>query len=444
MRALLGRVWERLHASYWFVPMLMVLGIAALGVFAVRLDRAYETTAMTGLSLLYGGSADGAQQLLATLAGAMITTAAMAFSVLIVVLSLASQQFGPRLLRNFMADLGNQLVLGLFISTYVYCVIALSRVYTGQEGGGFVPRIATTFALLLGVVSFATLIYFVHHMATSVRVDHIVERVSQELRDEIESLYPGELGQESEDGAEGATPPPEESRENTRSISVGESGYVETIDLESLMKLATENDLLVRLLKRPGNYLVSRAEVMLVQPGSRVNDRIARKLAATVSVSKYRTPTQDVEFSVSQLVEVAVRALSPSINDPFTAITCVDELGEALLRLAQRPMPSPLRYDKHKKVRVIAHAYTFSGISKAMYAQIRQASHGNVAVSMRLLESIGSLGPFLRRDTDRDDLLHHAEMIRNQVLRETAEPSDLGDLERRYAETLTALTGRVP
>jgi uncharacterized membrane protein len=439
MRTALRRLWERLHASYWFVPVLMISAATAMAVALLNADNVWWTTTWTDSAYFYGGSAQGAQQLLSALAGSMMTAAAMTFSVLVVVLSLASQQFGPRLLRNYLADAGNQFVIGGLIATYVYLVLVLSRVHEVPQSN-FVPRIATTAGLLLAVGSFILLLYFVHHTANSVRVGRVINRVGNDLRKETREMYPRKLGREP---APQVVPPrlptPQEFRDQSRVVVAGADGYIETVELRQVMKLAVRHDLVIRLLKRPGQHLVRGGELMLAWPLERVNEHLARKLTATFSLLRYRTPTQDIEFSIEQLVEVAVRALSPGINDPFTAIACIDELAEALATLASMPMPSMFRYDERGRLRVICELYTFEGITRSMFAQIRQATGHHVAVAIRLLEALAKVAPGATRAADRRNLLEHAALIRQQMLSNGPQPQDAQDVEQRYQQAVEIL-----
>ncbi len=328
---------------------------AVLALLVVVLDKAFANDLLERLGWVYSGGAEGASQLLSTVAGSMIAIAGTVFSMTLVVLSLASSQLGPRLLRNFMRDTANQVVLGTFVATFVYCLLVLRTIRRADELA-FVPHLAVSICVLLAVVSIGVLIYFIHHVSVSVQADEVVAKVGRELEEGIDRLFPGQLGKAQADilHAQGETDLPESFAREARPICAFEDGYLRLIDADVLMALAAEEDLLIRVEHRPGNYLVKGRAMVMVWPGDGVSKSVFEKINAAFVFGNQRTGTQDVEFSVQQLVEIALRALSPGINDPFTAIACVDRLGSALCRLARRDMPSAHRFDEQGRLRLVA------------------------------------------------------------------------------------------
>ena len=434
---MLLRLWERLHVSYWFVPIVMVVGSILLAAFTLRLD-ASNGDLYRHLPYAFAGSADGARQLLSTLAGAMITVAGVAFSIMIVVLSLASQQFGPRLIRNFMVDVGSQAVLGIYIATFILNLIVLSEVQT-IDGIDYVPRISITISLLLAMFSFVVLIYFIHHMARSVQVETVIHRVTDDLEDEIHRLYPEKMGQESPHLQADRQVLPDSFDSQACPLPSRSYGYVETVDSDTVMKLATKHDLVLKLCRRPGDHVIQGEPLALVSPPGRLEGNLKDELSRAFSLSNARTPTQDIQFSVLQMVEVAVRSLSPSINDPFTAMTCVDRLGAILVSLLKRRFPSPNRVDEQGRLRVVARVQSFEGIFDAALNQIRQAAASNVAVSMRLLETLGRLADKTCRPEDSGPIARHAAMVYRSIVTRTSEQEDIREIETRYKQVLEAL-----
>ena len=280
---------------------------------------------------------------------------------------------GTRLLRSFMRDSTTQVVLGTFIATFLYCVLVLRTIRRADEIL-FVPHLSVTLGVLLAVVSVGVLIYFIHHVSVSIQANEIAARIGKELIESIDRLFPEQIGR----GAPRIpTEPPDAGfiegfDQEARPIGAGGDGYLQFIDAEALLALAMEEDLIVRLERKPGNYVVASCPLALIWPGSRVTDRLTDQVNSLFVLGHQRTSGQDIEFGVNQLVEIAVRALSPGLNDPFTAITCVDHLGSALCRLATRDMPSPYRHDPQKQLRVIAPASTFPEVMDAAFNQIRQ------------------------------------------------------------------------
>ena len=440
MRTRLATLWERLRTNFWFVPALLTAAAAALAFGMVWMDHAIGDRRLDAAAWIYTGSAEGARSLLSTLASAMITVAGVVFSITIVALTLASSQLGPRLLRNFMRDLGNQVTLGTFIATFVYCLLVVRSV-RGSSGAEFVPHVSVSVAIALALTSLGVLIYFIHHAATSIQAPNVIAAVGAELEQAIDRIFPETIGVEAVPGAgdldDAASPSTGQSE--ARPVASEGTGYVQVIDEERLMGLAVEHDVVVHLLRRPGHFVAPHLPIASVRPAARCDDTLAAAIRDTAVVGSQRTVAQDVEFAIDQLVEVAVRALSPGVNDPFTAIQCVERLGAALARLADRRIPSPYRRDAAGRLRVIAYPWTFEALLDAALNQIRQHARSSVAVSMALLQAIASVAARVRRPADRAALLAQAEIIAGQASCAAPEPRDRADLRRCYEASLAAL-----
>lgn len=325
--------WEALRSSYWFVPGLM----ASSAFVAAELTLWLDETAITGGfwtgSWFYRAGAEGARAVLATVAGAMITIAGLTFSLTMVALVMASAQFGPYLLGNFRRDLANQLTFGMFVSTFLYSLLILKSV-RGVEGSELVPAVSITVAMALAVGSMVLLIYFVHHVSRSIQASAVVEGVSGELQASLHRNFPQREGV----AEESAAPP------LPMTVTPGlarASGYVRTIDLGAMEEIANETKSGVRVCFRPGEFVV-KGEALIETTASGPDAR-AEDLAGCVTLGSSRTMTQDVEFGVVQLVQIALRALSPALNDPKTATLCIDRLGEFFCSLPDRVIQPPPR-----------------------------------------------------------------------------------------------------
>jgi uncharacterized membrane protein len=435
--------WDRLRSGFWFVPGIMTGAAVALAFGTVAMDESAAVEGwMAGQSWAYTGGAEGASLVLSTVAGSMITIAGVVFSMTLVALSLASSQLGPRLLRNFMRDTRNQVVLGTFIATFVYSLLVLRTIRPAEEVS-FVPHLSVTIGVLLAIVSLGVLIYFIHHVSVSIQADEVVARVNGELIHGINRLFPESMGRGNLRPAvefAGARLPEAFDRE-ARPIGAADDGYLQSVDAQALMVLATEENALFRLERRPGQYVVMGCPLVTVWPGDRVTEPLERRINAAFTVGHQRTAAQDIEFAIHQLVEIAVRALSPGINDPFTAITCVDRLGSALRRLAQREMPSPFRLDAQDRLRVVVPAVTFAEIVDASFGPIRQYARSSAVVTIRLLETIAVIAGATHRLSDRAALLRQAEMIVRGARQALAEDDDRREVEERYRDVSRALRG---
>lgn len=426
-----------MRSSFWFIPAIMAAAAVALAFAAVAAESVFEDRPA------YTGGAEGATAMLGTIAGSMITIAGVVFSITLVALSLASSQFGPRLLRNFMRDTANQVVLGTFVATFLYCLLVL-RTVRHSDDAEFVPHLAVTIGVLLAVLSLGVLIYFIHHVSLSIHADQIVARVHADLTDEIDALYPPRSGDERPLPGEEHAPLPEFLEAASRSILAPHDGYLQYVDMETLTELGRREDVVIRLERRPGHYLVADAPMASVWPASRVSEDVGGRIRTAFVIGNQRTEGQDVEYAIGQLVEIALRALSPSVNDPFTAISCVDRLGSGLCRLAPRDVPPPIRTDADGRTRVISPAVTFPAVVNAAFDQIRQHARTSAAVTIRLLDTIAVIAQFVRRAEDRAALQRQADMILRGADDGLPEAEDRRVVEERYRRVAEALRTSAP
>ena len=434
VKARLITLWEGLHTSFWFVPTVMVLGATALSNFTLQLDRRFDERLVNTLPFVFRDGVEGARSLLATVAGSMITVTGVTFSVVIVAFTLASSQFSPRLLRNFMRDFGNQVVLGTFIAAFSYCLFVLRVV--GGPAGDFVPRISVSVGFALTIVSVGALVYFVHHASALIQAQSIIAEVGRELDRALRVVYPDDIGTRT---AEGEAQIPADFRARSAEVLAGESDYIEAIDGAGLLALAQANDLIIALECRPGDFIGPDEVVARIFPAERATDEVRATVRGAFIFAPQRTQTQDPEFALFELVEIAVRALSPAINDPHTACLCVDRLGAALAKVAARPAPCAYRCTADGRVRIVAKHYGFRGLADAAFNQIRQYGATSVAVTIRLLEALRLVACHATRDEDRQTLLRHARMVERAGKRAIPEAADQEDVQEQFERVLAAL-----
>ncbi len=430
-----GNILEHLRTSYWLVPGLMTLGAIVLALFLVQIEGVTDGTNGLFETFLYSGGADGAREVLSTIAGAMITVAGVVFSITIVAFTLASQQFGPRILRNLMRDRGNQVVLGTFIATFIYCLLVLRSISSDDNGREFVPAIAVAVAFVLVLFSVAVLIYFIHHACMSIRASSIIEEAGEELDDAVEKLFPSQM----------ANPPPEYADESEPQgeviqIEATGSGYIQVIDGDELLKLAVKQNIVIGISSTPGEFIAKGnvlAKVWQASPDQLA--KLNRKINDCVVLGSERTPTQDIGSIVDQLAEVAVRALSTGINDPLTAVACVHRLSISMCDLAERPVPAAQRYDQRQQRRLILHSACFGDLISSAFDQIRPYANSSPLVSIAMMEAIARIAPHVRRDPDRAVLFRQAVMIKNAALAEVTEPWDKERLREKFDHVFSNL-----
>jgi uncharacterized membrane protein len=432
-----AEVWNELRSTYWFVPSMMTAAAIALAIVFQRIDRGMDGSPewIFGLRMLYPDSPEGARALLGAIVGSIVTVVSVTFSITIVALTVASQHYGPRLLNTFMRDLHVQIVLGIFVGTFAYTVLVLGAVR--GVGQGDVPHLSALGSVVLVLISVGALIYFIHHISSQMGVPAIVSRIADEFVEALNGAYAEHLEPEAlrEAGAVPATPP--------GLLRSRDSGYVQRIDEAALCRLASEANALFRLHCHPGDFVVAGAPLLEVHPREAADEALALQVHKSYVFGLDRTLRHDPEYGLKQLVEIALHALSPSLNEPFTAIACIDRLGECLAAVARQPPPARVRADESGRPRLIADRQTFETLLRASFDPIRLATTANPAVPVRLFDTIAQLSSVVSREEDREALRHQAEVIRRWAVRQTDEPDDRAYLEQRYRRAVDKL-GNVP
>jgi uncharacterized membrane protein len=430
---------ETLRTNLWFVPSLLVLAAAVLFGLTYGLDRAADAGAFTVPSWVNTGGPDAARTILTAIAAAVITVVGVVFSITILALQLASTQFGPRMLRNFIRDVGTQLTLGTFVATFVFSVLALGSV-ANHGSHPFVPHISVTMALGLLFVDLAVLIYFIHHIAKSIQLNEVVHGIARDLQRAIENLETdattlAEKGAETGPGISellarldtGGSP-----------IAAVSSGYLQAVGHQRIVELAEVCDAVVRLVRRPGHFLVQGQILATVWPPGAAT-AVSTGLERAHVTGPHRTLSQDLQFAIDQLVEIAIRALSPAVNDTFTALTCIDWLGDGLSKLAATPLPSGIHRDHAGRVRLIDVPLRYDRVVNRAFDKIRQAGRGMPAVGIRQLETLRKIADYAVADSQRAALARQADMVLRTVLVDVSEPNDRADLEHAHAIALASL-----
>lgn len=433
MKLSLSSIWEDVRTSFWFVPTLMTVGAVILSFSTLWVD---EWSGTPGVWWIYSGDANGARSVLSVISGSMITVTSIVFSITIVALTLASGQFGSRLLRNYMRDTGNQVVLGTFIATFIYSLLILRSVRS-EGANEFIPNISVTVGVLLVFLSVGVLIYFIHHVATKIQVESIVSAIFKETTEAVDDQFPHELNGQNEEGMGRKnlqSDLPGTFDEEAYDIKADSSNYLKVVEFESLLQLAEKHDLIIEVLYRPGDFVISGSTVMLVWPPHQIDESLHNKLYNNFILGEHRTLTQNAEYGIQQLVEIAVRALSPGVNDPFTAVNCIDRLAAILCQVAQKQFPSPYHSDEAGNLRIVLKTATFEGYVDTALNQIRQNSESSTAVLIKLMEAVNAIKSRLSRSEHHRILRKHAEMIKNTAQNNLEERQDLQDLQSRYEQ----------
>ena len=430
---------EALRTNLWLVPVLETIAVVLLFAVTYTVDRAAYDGLIRLPSWVLSGTADVARVLLATVAAAIITVVGIVFSITIVALTLASTQFGPRMLRNFVRDPGTQVSLGTFVASFCYAMVALVSVGGGPHGD-FVPHLSITVTLVLTLFDVAVLIFFLNHIASMIQLPVVIARIATSLNDEIAAL--DRAGVYSVGAARG--PSHEELlahlAESGAPIRTPRSGYLQVIRHDVLMKIAAEADAVVQLPYRPGHFVVAGQVIAWVWPPEAA-ESVADSLALGHVTGAYRTLPQDISFGFDQLVEIALRALSPAVNDTFTGMTCVDWIGDCLCRISTSWRPQRIRRDAEGNIRVIAYQPDFERLVERTFDTIRQAAVGMPAIMIRQLDALAKVIEQTPNRTQQTALIRQAEAIQRSNLATVADPSDRYDVTNRY-EAVMALVRR--
>ncbi len=411
-------IWHGVRSSLWALPLAMVFAASGLAYAALNVDVGFIDSSVW---FLFSGGSDQAPQFLSNLVTAMITMATLVVSITMVVLTLAAQQLGPRLIRSFMSDRRTQATLGLFVGTVVYLLLVLRSTYGKTES---VPNLAVTGGTVLMLLCVATLIVFVHHLAQSIIADNVIDRVGARLDADIARLLPEETAEQPE--------APKDIEKRGAPVALPNGGYVQAIDFLSIVNAAAQADAVVALDIRAGHHIIPGRNVAHVTPKKAATDGdLCHAIQSAVVIGRERTPVQDLEFSIRQLVEIALRALSPGINDPHTANAALDRLTLSIAFVMTRGSAKSVWKGPDEKVRVVAETSTFEGICDAAFNEIRQQALP--AVVIRMAECIGQLLQ-QANDTQRPALEKHLNLVVDAGRRCMAAKEDLEVLEARARE----------
>lgn len=430
--------WDRLRTGFWLFPGMMAVAAIVAAIVLPGIDERLGTWIEQVPWLQTTPQAAG--QTLSAFGGAIATASGVVFSTTIVILSLTSQQFGSRLLRTFLTDLTTQLTVGAFIGTSLYTLLVL-RVIRESANRPFAPDLSVGLAVLLSVLTLVLLIYFIHHVAVSIQAPNVIRAVAADLDTAIDSLFP-EVADRGPITTETPQAPPTESDRPSLAVLSAQVGYLQAVEMDTLLKAAARYNVVLELPVRPGDFLSRGTLLALVSPNSTAPEGLPEKLSRCFLIGSRRTPRQDLECSIYELVEVAIRALSPGINDPFTAMSSLDYLGAALARLASRDMPSAYHFDQTGALRIIAEPSTFESAINAAFDQIRQDARYRADVTLRGLETLAFVARYVDRPERKEVLRRQAEMYFDNSS-EFPQKKDREDARKRFDAVNSALDGTV-
>jgi len=423
-------IWDKLKSSFWFVPIVIVVVGILSALSLLYFDRYLDDYQPKGIfQFVFSGSVESARIVLSTIAGAMIGVAGTVFSITLVALSLATNQFGSRLIRNFMHNRLNQIVLGTYISMFAYCLIILNTIENSDQFS-FIPYFSILFAILATIVNIILLIFFIHNISVSIQANHVISNVYKSLASNITELFPERLGEDDPEKESVDVASLLKDYPYQQDIKFKDNGYLQYVNAESMLKDAIDQDRVFQIDHKPGDYLVQDLVIGHIYAKEPLEEDMSEKMQQYFISGEVRTALQDSEFSIHQMVEIASRALSPGINDPYTAIACIDNLTSIFSYLATVKFPSKFRYDEEGDLRVITEPVTYKKMLNTAFNQIRQYSDKVPIVIIHLMQSLTVIRKFTKHSSQIEAITRHAEMLLRAAEKSFMEQNDLDDLKQ--------------
>ena len=425
-----------LRGGFLVRPLTIALTLGCAGAFLSWLEEEFPATSAWVPTVLFPSRADPqvAQVILAGIAGSIMTVVSIVFAILLMTLTLASMQFSPRIIVSFSRDRVTQWTLGIFLGTFLYCMAALPAAHSLPHP--FAPVGTVLGAMVLALACVGLLLFFIHHISQAISVNHIVDRIAAETEAMIDEIMPWPHQPSLLKEAAPLRPNPSEV-----AVLSDTSGYIRFIDKRRLVAVAKHYHVSIRVLRRVGHFVPAGIPLVMVSKGNRLPPEGAAELLAAFDCGPTRTLQQDVEFGVLQIVDVALKAISPAVNDPTTAISCVDQLSRILIRFASREPPEELLYDPPGIVRASIRWIHFERLLEAAFEQIRMYAKTDVAVSLRLLRALGDIAASTPDPEFRRILVEHGMRTVAGCAEKLGE-EELRSLRVRQAalETFTALS----
>lgn len=428
----ISRAWYRVSSTFWFVPAVIVTGAIVLAFVMIEADARYVTAgALEAWPRMFGAGPSASRSLLTAVAGSMITVAGTVFSITLVALSLASSQYSSRVLRNFMSDRTNQSVLGVFVGIFAYCLVVLRSIY-GEGEDAFVPAVAVFLGLLLGFGGIGVLVFFIHHIAQSIQASQILDAVRTQTCSAIDRLFPRRLG----GNPCAATRSPTSSWHEAR--RAGKVGYLQFVDYVRLRDIAEAHDIRIKVHVRTGDFILESDCLLSASPVA--PEGFGDDVAQCWTIGPQRTLEQDIGFGIRQLVDVALKALSPGVNDTTTAVMCMDAITAVLVHAA----PRELRFDgcdSDGVERIEVQHPQFAELLDEAFDQVRYSARDNAAVLRRLHWALATLESGTNAAEHRSALQTHVLRLAAGIDRDLQDPDERQRLRDALATLLRKLQG---
>ncbi len=438
MRANLLSIYQRLQESFWFIPSLLTIASLAIAYISLSLDRDYPN-AVTRWLYLPEIHLEGGRQIVTVVASSIITVSSLVFSLTFVALTTLSQQLGPRLLIFFMNDRLVQFILGYFIGLFLFSLTVLGAIGAG-DSQMFVPQISIYFTAFSALLAFVLMIFFIHHIAQSVQTDKVIFRLGEDLKNAITKINSVD-DEHKTDISETAEITGKKYMNSAHSTLVPalRSGYIQFIDYATAEKLVTEHDSVIEFKCRPGHFVIEDVPVGQLYGNKSVEDELIGQLQETVQMSEQPSQSQYAEFEFNALVEIALRALSPATNDPFSAISCINQITDGLAQILRNQTRPSALYDENEKLRVVLHPQSFSHFFDTVFHPLRQNGLSNMQVLLHLCFVLATLANFTQNAEQRSTIETHVKYFQADLAFLQINDEDRANVEEKLTKILDQL-----
>lgn len=437
----LRNLWENVQSSLWFIPTVLVGVAIVASSLLIEADVALAQRDSLLIPWIFSGTADAARTLLSVVAGSLITVISIAISLTIVALVQASAQFTPRVLRQFTASRVNQVVLGTYTATFVYALLVLRTVRSGEEGReAFVPALSVTSAVGLSLLCLALLIFFIHHMSQSLQVAVILNEVREEVIEQIDVLYPEGIGDSMAAASSPATIKAElDEQDPSVVVRSVRTGFVRKIDEQTLLEIPLAATQRVWIRPQIGDFVANGTILAELDQVDGSVEQVSKQLQDAFIIDRDRTITQDMLFGIRQLVDIGLKALSPGINDVTTAEYALYHLGDAIGRLAERAFPSNVRTTDNGQTQFLFNRPTWNDIVDSAFSQLRRAAAEDVHATQTLLQVLHDLALRLAPGSRTQAIQQQVAEVRYQIAQHAFSPTDKGLLNQMADQVDQAL-----
>lgn len=419
MKSRLLNFFSKTRASYWYIPLLMSIAALLFSILTLLLDHLLVLHWIETLGWFRASNPEGARVILSTIATSMITVAGVTFSMTIVAVAFAANQIGPRLVSNFMRDRGNQITLGTFIATFLYCLFILLALFnankigiTESDGLVFIPQISLLMAIFLTISSIIVLIYFIHHIPESISMSNVIAQIGEELNRQVDSLFPINIGKET--SIQSVSIPQNYQHHDT--VVATKQGYIRILDGDTIINIAKKHNLIFQLEVRPGTYVTEGSTLLRIYSAEKIGDSIHKQCVDAFALGHQRNQEQDIIFLINEMVEIIARALSPGINDPFTAMTCLDWLQSTLQKISKTNQPSAYRYDIENKLRLITKPISFTEFCSLIFCRVQPYVCRDRNTAIHMMTMINTIQANITNAEHKITLALHATSLKDAAL----------------------------